>query len=165
MFQEETAVIGMPRLPGSPLSTEPRGIGHPSGSSAAGAAAGAGAAAWPTLSPGMTDRPQLPLLILPCQQPLCTLLFHQLSVPGPSLGSICAHLNLSSVALCLLLCLYALSRSLGSLPLSLSVTLFLHFYVCLSVLMRVSLSPPSLKSSISLEAMTTSFCGSYSSQS
>lgn len=52
MFQEETAVIGMPRLPGSPLSTEPRGIGHPSGSSAAGAAAGAGAAAWPTLSPG-----------------------------------------------------------------------------------------------------------------
>lgn len=90
VFQEKTAVLGMPRFPRRLLSAELRGTGPLSGSTAAAATAAAAAAAgWPTLPPGMTDPGQatawLPLLTLPCQQPLCAS-----SVPSAA-ESLCAQ--------------------------------------------------------------------------
>lgn len=137
VFQEETVLIGMPRFPGRPLSAEPRGTGHPPGTAAA-------AAGWPTLLPGMTDRPLSQatawLARLPCQQPLCAS-----SVPSAA-ESLCArtwlwlHLGLSESIFC-----DPLSASLSLCVLSpeaLSVALFLLFRGCLSVLIWVSVPSP-----------------------
>lgn len=140
VFQEETAVLGMPRFPRRPLSAEPRGIGHLSGSSAAAAAA----AVWSTLlPPGMTDPGQatawLSLLTLPCQQPLWAS-----SVPSAA-ESLCAqtwlwlHLGPSESIFCgplsALLSLCARLRCLGA---------CLCLCSAVSVLIRVSVPFPYL---------------------